>query len=378
MISTNWNNARNGRVLGASLALIFLAGLFAGGGVTYSLTSNQINSLTTDVSKLNEQISILSGFQDTVNESVNIYQNGTALSLLYSSIEDSIVLVSGQVSGGIVEGTGFVYNASGTLVVITNFHVIDGANNLGVTFSDGNGYEASVTGSDKYSDLAVLNVNAPSGKFMPITIVSSSTVHIGDLVVAVGNPYGLLDSLTMGVVSGKGRALYENTTGGAPIANIIQTSALLNPGNSGGPLLNYLGDVVGINTAVIQGSQGVCFAIPSDTLLREIEALIHDGVYLGHSTLGLGGVDMDYQTAVAMGSSITYGWLVRQIEPLGPSVGKLNIDDLLVAINGVRIVNGDSLATYLEEHTLPNDTAILTAVRNGQTLNINVTLGALQ
>ena len=128
-------------------------------------------------------------------------------------------------------------------------------------------------GSDPYSDLAVLSTSAPQSELVPITIVSSSSLQVGDPVIAVGSPYGLSGSMTTGIVSALGRTITEDTTNGYDIADIIQTSAPINPGNSGGPLLNYQGQVIGINTATIGTSegaaQGIGFAIPSDTILKK-------------------------------------------------------------------------------------------------------------
>ena len=185
-------------------------------------------------------------------------------------------------------------------VVLTNYHVVQGTTGLSVTFSDGNGYSATVLGTDPYSDLAVVSVNnAPASEFKPVTIVSSSTLSVGEPVIAIGNPYGLVGSLTTGAVSALGRTITEDTAGGYAIANIIQTSTPINPGNSGGPLLNAVGNVVGITAAIVSNSQGLGFAIPSDTILSEISALITTGSYHGHSYLGVTGQDMDYTTSPA-------------------------------------------------------------------------------
>ena len=151
--------------------------------------------------------------------------------------------------------------------MLTNYHVVQGTTDLSVTFSDGNGYSATVLGTDPYSDLAVLSVNAPASEFKPLDIVSSSTLAVGESVIAIGNPYGLVGSLTTGVVSALGRTITEQDIAGEyAIANIIQTSTPINPGNSGGPLLNAVGNVVGITTAIVTNSQGLGFAIPSDTI----------------------------------------------------------------------------------------------------------------
>ncbi len=193
--------------------------------------------------------------------------------------------------------------------MLTNYHVVRGTTGLSVTFSDGNGYSAKVLGTDAYSDLAVLSVNAPASEFKPLDIVSSSTLAVGESVIAIGNPYGLVGSLTTGVVSAQGRTISEQDIAGEyAIANIIQTSTPINPGNSGGPLLNAAGNVVGITTAIVSDSQGLGFAIPSNTILREINDLITTGSYTGHSYLGVVGADMSYSLAQQTNASVTYGW----------------------------------------------------------------------
>ncbi|HLN89166.1 MAG TPA: trypsin-like peptidase domain-containing protein, partial [Candidatus Binatia bacterium] len=274
-------------------------------------------------------------------------------------------------------GSGFVYNFADRNVVLTNFHVVDGTTGLSVTFSDGHGYSATVLGTDPYSDLAVVSVSsdAPASEFKPLTIVSSSTLGVGEPVIAIGNPYGLVGSLTTGVVSATGRSIKEDTAGGYAIANIIQTSTPINPGNSGGPLLNSLGNVVGITTAIVSDSQGLGFAIPSDTMLREVEALVNTGSYHGHSYLGVTGTDIDYTTAQQAHSSVTYGWQIVTIASGGPSDGKLQLGDIIIAMNNQTIRNNDDLASYLEQNTLPGTNIVLTVVRANSQIDVNVVLG---
>jgi S1-C subfamily serine protease len=192
--------------------------------------------------------------------------------------------------------------------------------------------------------------------------------------------------MTVGIVSALGRTITEDMTGGYPIASVIQTSTAINPGNSGGPLLNYLGQVVGITTAIVSNSQGLGFAIPSNTILREIASLITKGSYNQHPTLGATGTDMTYQIAKAMGTNVTYGWLIVTAPSqtsLQGGTSQVLIDgsvvtiggDIIVGVNGTRITNIDDLSTYLEEHTLPNQTIDVTVVRNNQTLTLVVVLG---
>lgn len=358
------------------LILLFAAGLLVGGLVSFYITYRQVNNLNSQVTNLQSQVSDLKGFQNATYQTINILQNGTSLAAIYEGVRNSIVLIQGDTSSGGVQGSGFVYTFSGRTVVLTNYHVVEGTTGLSVAFSDGNGYSATVLGTDPYSDLAVLSVNAPASEFKPVNIVSSSTLGVGESVIAIGNPYGLVGSLTTGVVSALGRTITEDTAGGFAIANIIQTSTPINPGNSGGPLLNEVGNVVGITTAIVSDSQGLGFAIPSNTILREISSLITNGYYTGHAYLGVTGEDMDYSLAQQYGASVTYGWRIASVVSGGPSDGKLNAGDIVIALNNQTIRNNDDLATYLEEHTLPADSLVITVVRGNSQIDVTAVLAA--
>lgn len=356
--------------------ILFVAGLLVGGLLVYFVAYNQVSVLNGKISLLQNQLSDLQGFQNSTYQNITILQNETSLAQIYTDLRNSVVLVQGETSDGGVQGSGFVYNYAGRTVVLTNYHVVQDATSLSVTFSNGHGYEATVLGEDPYSDLAVVSVNnAPTSEFKPVTIVSSSTLDVGEPVIAIGNPYGLVGSLTTGVVSATGRTIQEDTAGGFAIANIIQTSAPINPGNSGGPLLNAVGNVVGITTAIVSESQGLGFAIPSDTILREISALINSGSYNGHSYLGVTGIDMDYFSAKSMGTSVTYGWQIKSVVNGGPSDGALNVNDIIIAMNQTVIKNNDDLASYLEQYTLPGDRIVLTVIRADSSTDVVVTLG---
>lgn len=364
------------------MLLMLLMGLIAGSIPTYYIASQQITSLNQEVSNLQNQISRLQGSSNVPWQNVTVYYNDTSLSQIYEKIKESVVLVRGKTITGMVQGSGFVYNFSGIMVIITNYHVIHGTieGSLSVTFYNGNGYPADINGTDPYADLAILTVDAPECEFKPLEIVSSSTLKVGDPVIAIGNPYGLVGSMTTGVVSALGRTITEEEyVGGFAIANIIQTSAPINPGNSGGPLLNYDGKVVGITTAIVSDSQGLGFVVPSNTILKEIYSLITTGTYRGHSYMGLKGRDMDYYTAQELGLNVTYGWLVVEVVEDEPSYGILLPNDVIAAMNGTRIRNGDDLASYLEEYTLPGYNITLTIWRkidnSWEEVQVEITLG---
>jgi len=310
-----------------------------------------------------------------VNKTALILGTDTILPALYAAVKDSVVMVVGETATGTVQGSGFVYNYSGTMVVLTNNHVVYGATSLSVTFSDGDGYGAFVKGTDPYADFAAVTVDAPSSEFKPLSIGNSSALSVGEPVIAIGNPYGLVGSLTTGVVSALERTLTEEYTGSFSIGNIVQTSSPINSGSSGGPLLNYDGEVVGITTAIVQDAQGLGFAIPSNTLLKEIAALMVNGTYTDHSYLGVSGTDMDYFTAQQIGSTVTYGWRLGTIVPSGPSGGKLKVNDIVIALNGTRIRGGDDLMSYLEADTLPGETIRVQVMRSNVATEVSIVLG---
>jgi len=275
-------------------------------------------------------------------------------------------------------------------VIVTNSHVISSVVNITITFANGNAYSATVLGSDPYAELGVLSVDAPEEEFVPIKIASSSSLQVGDPVMVVGTPYGLAGSMSVGYVSALGRTLTAETTGGYVIANVIQTTAALNPGNSGGPVLNYQGQVVGIATAIVENSEGLGFAIPSNTILREIGDLINTGSYEDHPWLGASGIDMTYEIAAEIETDVTYGWLISEVSSGGPADkaglqgGTEQVEivdrlvtiggDIVIAIDGTRITSIEDLSAYLEEYALPDQTVNLTIVRDNETTIIPLEL----
>lgn len=372
-------------VVAASIVFLLLGGL-VGYSISYMTTQGKINNLQTQIDSL----------KAAPDQNVSYFlSDNFSLSLVYKQVKASIVVIQDLqptqsifgVTYSQVQGSGFVYNCTGEIAVITNYHVVENAKNITVTFVDGNSYSASTKGFDPYEDLAVLSADVPQNEWKPLQIVSSSTLEVGDPVIAVGSPYGLSGTMTVGIVSALGRTLTETMTGGYPIASVIQTSTAINPGNSGGPLLNYGGQVVGITTAIVSDSQGLGFAIPSSAILREINSLVTSGSYSQHPSLGIGGVDMTYDIATAMHTNVTYGVLVESVSRqngLQAGTSQVYVDgslvtiggDVIVAINQTRITGLDDLSTYLDENTLPGQTANLTIVRNLQTIIVAVTLEA--
>jgi S1-C subfamily serine protease len=384
--------------------------LLVGGTFGYAINSltisNQMSDLQNRLSDLENNVSDLQPGQGTPYENDTYFLGeNVSLAQLYDQVKSSVVLVRGTTTTTYyypwgqpyyeyteVQGSGFVSNSTGQFVIITNYHVVDGASNITVTFADGDAYSSEVVGSDPYADLAVLTSNAPQDEYKPLSIADSSALSVGDPVLAIGTPYGLAGTVTSGIVSALGRTITESTTNGYVIADCIQTTTPINPGNSGGPLLNYEGEVVGITTAIVSDSQGIGFAIPSNAILRETESLITNGSYNQHPWLGASGTDMTFGIARAMNTSTTYGWLIMQVTSGGPAdkaglqegtkqaqiAGQLVKigGDIVTAIDDAKITNIDDLSTYLEEHTSPEQTVSVEIVRNNETLILSLKLEA--
>jgi S1-C subfamily serine protease len=381
------------------LVVLILVGLVAGGLIGYAISYSDFNV------KLSSVQAELQGYSQNANSGYSnatyVIESNVSLSNLYQQVKSSVIIIQdlvpeygmfGNLAGySIQQGSGFITEVNNQLVIVTNYHVIEDAINETVTFADGASYPATVLGSDAKADLAVLSVASMPSDVTSLTLVSSETLQVGDPVVAVGSPYGLSGTLTTGVISALGRTITESSSSqssGQTIPDMIQTSTAINSGNSGGPLINYAGEVVGITTAAVSNSEGLGFAIPSATIIRELSSLVTSGSYNQHPTIDATGTDMNYQIAQAMGASVTYGVLVEsastqnglkggttQTSILGSTV--IIGGDIIIAINGVRITNTDDLLSYLEQHTLPGQTANFTVIRNGQTQAVSVPIGKL-
>ncbi|KYK28952.1 hypothetical protein AYK20_09835, partial [Thermoplasmatales archaeon SG8-52-1] len=305
-------------VLGV-IGIMFIAGFISGSSYIYGTTMPKIDELEYQIELFQDNQSIDNDYNSIT--SISYIYNDTSLSEIYKEVKDSIVVISGLVKYQTffntgyyeVQGSGFIYEFSDEIITITNNHVVSEVSDIVVTFSNGNSYPAEVIGSDPYSDIAILSVDAPIEEFHPLEIISSSYLEVGDPVIAIGSPMGLDSTMTTGIVSQIGRTIEESLAGSFPIANIIQTNVAINPGNSGGPLLDYQGDVVGITTAIVQDSEGLGFAVPSDTILKEIESLVKTGSYNEHSWLGISGTDMSYTISQIMKVNVTYGWLIAGV-----------------------------------------------------------------
>ncbi len=295
-------------------------------------------------------------------------------------------------------GSGFIWDTNGNIV--TNNHVVDGATEIQVTFSDGTTVPASIVGADPYSDLAVIKVDAPADLLNPVTMGDSNQLKVGEIAIAIGNPFGLDGTMTVGNVSALGRSLPSsradlNSGATYSIPLVIQTDASVNPGNSGGVLVNDLGEVIGVTFAIESAtgsSAGIGFAIPAQIVEKVVPSLISDGKY-EHPYLGISGNDMTPDIAEAMNlPADTRGALVQTVSPGGPSekaglqpstttVTINGVDgtvggDVITAIDGQPIKNMSDIIAYLAIQTQVGQTVKLTVLRDGETQTVDVTLGS--
>jgi serine protease Do len=296
-------------------------------------------------------------------------------------------------------GSGFVWDKQGDIV--TNNHVVNGATSISVTFADGTTVDAKVVGQDPNADLAVIKVDVAADKLQPVTVADSTQVKVGQIVIAIGNPFGFSGSMSQGIVSGLSRTIpadsSNSATGGTyAIPDIIQTDAAINPGNSGGVLVDDQGQLIGVTSAMessSNSSSGVGFVIPSAIVEKVVPALIKDGKY-DHPYLGLSGTTLTPDLAQAMNLKASQkGVLVITVVDNGPSAKaglkpsdqaatvsgqQMNVGgDVITAVNGQAVNRFEDLTSYLLSQTAPGQTVTLTVLRGGQEQSVKLTLGTL-
>ncbi len=327
---------------------------------------------------------------------IQVAKNDTALSFGNPEIPNLPDLPDGAPKA-FGEGSGFVWDEQG--YIITNNHVIDGAEKITVVFADDASIEATVVGADPDSDLAVLKVDVPAVQLHPVRLGDSDSLQVGELAIAIGNPFGQEGTMTVGIISALGRLLAVDA--GNPLAprfnipDIIQTDAAINPGNSGGVLLNARGEVIGVTTAIIsatRASAGVGFAVPSAIVEQVVPVLIAEGRY-DHPYLGISGGSLTTEITAAMDlPEDQHGVLVASVVPGGPAdeAGlkgndeELDVDGFQVGIGGDVItaiddqpLNGmDDLIAYLERSTHVGQRVDLTLLRDGEEMILSVELAA--
>jgi S1-C subfamily serine protease len=338
----------------------------------------QLNSAISEIDSLQKEVRISGLPDDTPN---------LGFIEIYNTTRNSVVLIETD-SGS---GSGWVYDAEGH--IITNNHVVEDTSWIQVTFQSGTIIQATLVGRDPYSDMAVIRINQLREPLLPLEIGVSKNLLVGETVIAIGNPFGLDNTMTAGIVSATGRQM--STINNYAIVDVIQTDAAINPGNSGGPLFNLRGKVVGMNTAIISNTNdfsGIGFAIPSDTIQREALALIENGIY-EHPWIGISGLDLAPQFADAMGLvNTTKGTLVIDLIEGGPadlagilgSTDTVNIEgftysvggDVIIGIDGVIMETFYELQVYLTRNTKPGDTVKMNVIRDGEVIEVPFTLGS--
>lgn len=319
-----------------------------------------------------------------------------SLEALYAQVIPGVVAI--RTDTGL--GSGFVFDSEGH--VVTNQHVVDGASTVEISFSSGYKAHGTVIGLDVDADVAVIKADAPASEIHPLAIGDSSQLNVGESVVAIGNPFGLSGTMTLGIVSGLGRTQPAHAApdgGFFSTADIIQTDAAINPGNSGGPLFNLNGEVIGVNQSILTDNvnqvtgnavnSGVGFSISINLVKRIVPFLIRDGKY-EYPYLGISSnSDMSLSQFEALGLTTYTGAYVVTVVPGGPAeqaglrAGETptSIDglfaggDLITAFDGKPVSTFDELLSYLLTNKAPGDTVVLTVLRDGQPIDITVTLG---
>jgi S1-C subfamily serine protease len=316
---------------------------------------------------------------------------------LYEQVIPGVVAIR----AGTAQGSGFVFDSDGHIV--TNNHVVEGVSTVEIAFSTGFKARGTVIGTDADADIAVIKVDAPSEEIHPLAVGDSGTLQVGQPVVAIGNPFGLNGTMTLGIISGLGRTqqAHESPDGGGFFSNadIIQTDAAINPGNSGGPLFDLNGNVVGVNQSIrtdnfnqLTGNavnSGVGFSISINLVKRIVPVLIRDGKY-EYPYLGISSSsDLTLNAIEALGLTTYNGAYVLEVTAGGPAdlagvkagdtpsrLTGLNAGgDLIIAFDGQPVNTFDQLLSYLITSKSPGDTVVLTVLRDGEEVDLTITLG---
>src|SRR5881409_2348928 len=301
------------------------------------------------------------------------------MSTLLDAYSEAVITASERVSPSVVKievrqqtrpggsGSGFIFTPDG--FILTNSHVVYGANKIEVTLPDGERYEADKIGEDPDTDLAVVRITAPNPN--PARLGDSQSIRVGQLVIAIGNPYGFQATVTSGVVSALGRSLRSQS--GRLIDNVIQTDAALNPGNSGGPLVDSNGEAIGVNTAAILPAQGICFAIAINTAKFVAGRLIKDG-RIRRGFIGVAGQNVPLHRMLVRGHHlpVSSGVFVAGIEPDSPAArAGLREGDLIVGFNEQPIADIDELHRALTDYQ-PGIRTTITVLRGAEKIVLDI------
>ncbi len=269
-------------------------------------------------------------------------------------------------------GSGFIVGSEGT--ILTNYHVVDGAQKIIITLSDGRTFDAKVLGKDKKTDIAILKIDAGE-QLTAVTLGDSDRLEVGEWVMAIGNPFGLDHTVTTGIVSAKGRHI-----GAGPYDDFIQTDASINPGNSGGPLINLRGEVVGINTAIFSqsgGNIGIGFAIPTN-LVKDLLPQLRDNGKVVRGFVGTTIQKITPEIAESLGMKQPHGALVAEVSKGGPAErAGVKVGDVIVEFNGKEIKDSVDLPQQVA-HLAPGKTVQVKILRDGRELSVPLTVGEVK
>lgn len=352
-------------------------------GVPVDAVNAEETSTTVD-SSFTEELALIpapsnetSTLQQFDNAPLDLVAQQNAYVSVYENTNPGVVHI--RLAGG--QGSGFVYDTKGHIV--TNNHVVEDGGSITVTFADGTEERAELIGRDPDSDLAIIKVDVPASELTPIDLADSEALQVGQIVIAIGNPYGLKGTMTTGIVSGLGRLLPVDS--GFSIPDIIQTDAAINPGNSGGPLLDINGRVIGVNTAIYAPANslgtasytGIGYAVPVNVVKVVVPQLIENGT-VATPWLGISGGTVNAAVAEQLNlPSTTRGAYVASVLPNGPaSSAGLQAEDVIIGVDGDVIAEFDDLLAYIVQETAVGDTITLTIIRDGQEYTANVTLEA--
>ena len=355
---------------------------------------NSVNALNDDKVRTDTDAVLVTNYENLLTD-VFEKVNGSVVQITskYSEVNNHIIINGSPLESQSTHlGSGVVYDTNGH--IITNAHVVENADKVDVTFVDGNSYSAEVVGKDEYADITVLKIidDYSDENLQPLTFGDSSQLNVGQQVLAIGNPFGLSNTLTAGIVSQTGRLL-PNEKAGFSNPNVIQTDAAINPGNSGGPLLNLNGEVIGINTAIRSTTgefSGVGFAIPSNMVKRVTPVLIEKGSY-SHPWLGISGASLNHELTQRLGLTKNYkGVLVSTVVENSPAAkagledvtynakGELKEADVIISIDKNSVKGMDDIITYIAENKSVGDEITLTVNRNDKIIEFKVILGERQ
>jgi S1-C subfamily serine protease len=360
-------------------AVVIFASMVLGGGVVIGMDSIRDDSSTTASPQVIER---------TVNAAGGVSMQKQDVSELYARVKPSVVEINAantrSTAGSL--GSGIVLDKEGH--ILTNNHVIRGFDQIDVAFGDGTAVSASIVGTDPGNDLAVIKVNVPADKLVPATLGDSSKTKAGELVIAVGNPFGIEGSVTQGIVSGVGRTLGGGA--GRPLRALIQSDAAINPGNSGGALFDMNGTVVGVTTAIENPSGdrvfvGIGYAVPINTAKRFIPDMIK-GVKIEHPRLGVSLTAVTPAVAKTNNLGVEQGLLITTLDPASaaskaglrggaPGAARTGIGDVITAVDNKQVKTFEDLADYIDEKKV-GDKITVKYFREGKEATVDIVLDA--